>query len=198
MSGNGNEGGVRSSPNEPQQPRHGSKSVTDLLEEPETKEHVKAIAVTMAVVGVALGLLVFLMGSVGGMELTQDGFQQDLSAEERAYQDKQYTANLVNSVFQNAPFVAFGIAAVAGLLVGARIGGGSRKAMVAAGAGALVGTVALVFFAEFLAAQQMPTFENQSGFSLDTGQALINSVVFGVLAAAMASGGAWSVKEYVT
>lgn len=196
MSGSGsNDGGRRAPAAEHSPHQSGSKSVTDLLEEPETKQHVKAIAGTMAVVGIALGLLVFLMGSVGGMELTQDGAQQDLSSEQQTYQDKQYTANLVNSVFQNAPFVAFGIAAVAGLLVGARIGGGSRKAMVAAGVGALVGTVALVFLAEFLAAQQMPSFENQPGYSLDMGQTLINSVVLGVLAAGMAAAGAWNVKE---
>lgn len=197
MSGSGkNDGGERAPAAEQPPRREESKSVTDLLDEPETKQHVKAIVGTMAVVGLALGLLVFLMGSVGGTELTQDGAQQDLSPEQQTYQDKQYKATLVNSVFQNAPFVAFAIAAVAGLLVGTRIGGGPRKAMVAAGVGALVGTVALVFLAEFLAAQQMPTFQNQASYSLDFGQALINSVVLGVLAGGMAAGGAWNVKNY--
>lgn len=197
MSGSGkNEGGGRA-PAAEQPPRQGgAKSVTDLLDEPETKQYVKAIVGTMAVVGLALGLLVFLMGSVGGMAFTQDGAQQNLSPEQQTYQDKQYKASLVNSVMQNAPFVAFAIAAVAGLLVGARIGGGSKKAMVAAGVGALVGTVALVFLAEFVAAQQWPNFENQPSYSLDFGQALINSVVLGVLAGVMAAGGAWNVKNY--
>lgn len=155
------------------------KSIGDLLQEPDTKEWVKSIAGAMAIVGLGLGVLVFLLGAFGGMELTSNGAQ---------ISDQQYKLQLVQSVFQMAPFLGFAIASVAGLVVGFEMDAPDRKRLVTAGAAAFVGLVALVMLAEIIASTQTPS---NAGLSLDYGQALINSVALGVIAAIMSSGAAY-------
>jgi hypothetical protein len=154
-------------------------SIGDILQEPDTKEWVKTIAGSMAVAGLGLGLLVFLLGAFGGMELTRSGAQLS---------DQRYKLQLVNSVFQMAPFLGFAIASVAGLVVGFEMDATDRKRLVTAGAAAFVGLVALVMVAEVIASTQTPA---NAGLSLDYGQALINSVVLGIVAAVMSGGAAY-------
>jgi hypothetical protein len=157
----------------------GQKSIGDILQEPDTKEWLKSITGTMAVAGLGLGLLVFVLGAFGGMELTRSGAQ---------ISDQQYKLSLVNSVFQMAPFLGFAIASVAGLVVGFEMDATDRKRLVTAGAGAFAGLVALVMVAEIIASTQTPS---SAQLSLDYGQALINSVVLGIIAAVMSGGAAY-------
>lgn len=157
-------------------------SIGDLLQEPDSKRWMKAIAGTMAVAGLGLGLLVFLLGAFGGQELTAGGTG--------SIDDAQYKLQLVSAVFQSAPYVGFAIASVAGLLVGFRMDASDRKRLVTAAAGGFIGLVALVMVAEILASTQAPSFGGQS-YSLDYGQALINSVAMGVVAALISGGSAY-------
>lgn len=159
------------------------KSIGDLLQEPDTKEWIKSIAGTMAVAGLGLGLLVFLLGAFGGLELTRSGTQ---------IPDEQYKLQLVQSAFQMAPYLGFAIASVAGLVVGFEMDATNRKRLVTAGAAGFVGLVALVMVAEIIASTQTPSSVN---LSLDYGQALINSVVLGVVAAVMSGGAAYFATE---
>lgn len=154
-------------------------SIGDILQEPDTKEWIKTIAGSMAVAGLGLGLLVFLLGAFGGMELTSSGTQ---------ISDQQYKLQLVQSAFQMAPYLGFAIASVAGLVVGFEMDATDRKRLVTAGAAAFVGLVALVMIAEVIASTQTPS---SAGLSLDYGQALINSIVLGIVAAVMSGGAAY-------
>jgi hypothetical protein len=155
------------------------KSIGDILQEPDTKEWMKSIAGSMAVAGLGLGLLVFLLGAFGGMEFTRSGAQLS---------DQRYKLQLVQSVFQMAPFLGFAIASVAGLVVGFEMDAPDRKRLVTAGAAAFVGLVALVMIAEVIASTQTPA---NAGLSLDYGQALVNSVALGIVAAVMSGGAAY-------
>lgn len=137
----------------------------------------------MAVVGLGLGLLVVLLGALGGPELTSSASQVS---------DQQYKFGLVQSVFQIVPYLGFAIASVAGLIVGFHMDATDRKRLVTAGASAFAGLVAIVMIAEVIASTQAPS---SIDLSLDYGQALINSVVLGGIAAIMSGGAAYFVTE---
>jgi hypothetical protein len=159
-------------------------SVTAVLQEPAVKQYVRAIAGAMAVVGVGLGAMVVLLGALGGSPSSMGG----QTAAQMTSQ--QYKLGLVNTAIGVAPYVALAVASVAGLLVGVHFDATTRKAVVATAAGALVGTVLLVFLTDVIAVSQAPSVGGQS-LSLDYGQVLVNSVLMGVAAAVAGGGGAY-------
>lgn len=162
----------------------GQPSVTEVLQEPAVKQYVRAVAGAMAVVGVALGVMVVLLSALGGSPSSTSGqLANQLTTQ-------QYKLGLVNTAIGVAPYVALAVASVAGLLVGVHFDATTRKAVVATAAGALVGTVLLVFLTDVLAVSQAPSVNGQT-LSLDYGQVLVNSALMGVAAAVAGGGGAY-------
>jgi len=147
-------------------------SVGDLLGEQQTQNYVKAIAGSMAAVGVGIGVMVILLGSFGGSELGT------------SISTQQYKAGLVNTALGVAPYVGFAVASGAGLLVGFSLDD-QRRATVAAAAGTLVGAVLLFLLAELIGSTQV------SQLSVDYGQAVVNAVLMGIGTAIAGGAGAY-------
>lgn len=167
----------------------GQPPVTEVLKEPAVKQYVRSVAGAMAVVGIGLGLMVVLLGAFGGSPSTSGA-----QAIGQQMTEQQYKLGLVNTAIGVAPYVAIAVGSVAGLLVGVYFDATARRAVVAAAAGALVGTVLLVLLTDVLAVSQAPTINGQS-ISLDYGQVLVNSVLMGVSAGLVGGGGAYFGNE---
>lgn len=196
-----------------------TQSFTDTIQQPTPMNYIKGIVGTMGVMGVLLGLGVYLVGSFGGLSL-YPGIVQEFSGMQGLSSGLAFYHQLTIAYVANqlAIFLAFIMAPMFGLLVAFRMDGESEAKMGAAGIGvglgALVFTVIVVFAASLAvpSASELFQIQEQLGSSMlgtaggmeatilqgmDLGSADIGNAVLNGIMVAIPSGLAAAAVVYV-
>lgn len=139
----------------------GGRGVGDVATSPTTKSYLKFFTGVYAVVGLAVGLSVVLIGVAGGSPLepdlsgtVQNALDQNVNNMDAILQQMQMN-RLGATAINGAPLLAAVLGVITGGYVGSRLDAPDRDAYVTAGLSAGVGSVVLVALTGFLASTQI-------------------------------------------
>lgn len=155
-------GGPQAQPSPAGQPRaaagHAQESVVDAIQRPSPKNFVKGITGIMAVMGVLLGVGLFLVSEIGGRSLLP-GIAQELSGVDGLEEGLAFSHQLTTAYIANelAIYLAFLMAPLFGLLVAFKMEDTKRAKMGAAGVGVALGTIVFTFVVVMVASLIAPT-----------------------------------------
>jgi len=142
------------------QPR-GQRGIGDIVTAPTTKSYLKFFTGIYAVVGLAVGLSVVLIGALGGTPLepdlsgtVQNALDQNVNNVDAILMQMQMN-RLGATAINGAPLLAAVLGVVTGGYVGTRLDASDREAYVNAGICAGVGSTVLVVLSGFLASTQI-------------------------------------------
>lgn len=182
----------------PQQPgagygsQRGGPSSDGIFASEVMRQYLIGLLGTLVILSVALFLMVALLGSVGGNEFPPD---QDLSGEQESQLQDLYQFSIAQTALGLLPYIGITIVVVFGLLVGTRLTEPRTEKLKLGAASGFLGVSIFVFVGFMLISTQIPDLSNLGGTrgtilsdSVDTGQLLINSLVFGLAGCLAASG----------
>lgn len=148
-------------PGQPTGQAQGGQGIGDIATSPTTKSYLKFFTGIYAVVGLAVGLSVVLIGALGGTPLepdlsgtVQNALDQNVNNVDAILMQMQMN-RLGATAINGAPLLAAVLGVVTGGYVGTRLGGTDREAYITAGLSAGVGSVVLVVLTGFLASTQI-------------------------------------------
>ncbi|WP_138798433.1 hypothetical protein [Halostella sp. PRR32] len=135
--------------------------IVDVATKPRTKEYLTFFVGLFAVVGLAVGLSVILVGALGGSPLSPDfdsTVQNQLDSNVDNVDEmlaQMHLNRLAATAINGAPLLAAVLGVVTGGYVGSRLRAPDREAYVTAGLSAGVGSAVLVTLVGFLASTQI-------------------------------------------
>jgi len=139
----------------------GGEGIADLATKPRTKAYLKFFVGLFAVVGLAVGLSVVLVGALGGSPLSPDldsTVQNELDDNVENVDEilaQMHLNRLAATAINGAPLLAAVLGVVTGGYVGARLRASDREAYVTAGLCAGAGSAVLVSVVGVVAATQI-------------------------------------------
>lgn len=201
----GTGGAVRPGAQQGQAAPGAQESITDAIQRPGPQSYIQGIAGTMAVMGVLLGVGIFLIANLGGRSLLP-GMVSEFSGMGGVEETVTASHKLMIAYMANelAIFLAFLMAPLFGALVSFKLDDTRQAKMGTAGVGVALGTIAFTFIVvivasmvtpsagEFLSAAnqlegasgasdpQMQAVQGMDLGSINIGNTLLNSILIGI------------------
>jgi hypothetical protein len=181
----------------------------------------------MVAAGILLGVMVFLIGTVGGFTILPEATDTAQSMAEQSGQGDTLDNTLSNThqtllgylTGQIAPFIAFLMAPMFGLVAGTQMSSARKTKQFTAAAGTFVGAILFVFIVTFIASMVVPDLTDFPLGALGTGMGggeaaalsavetglgsiqflntLINGVIVGLLSAGTAAATVYITDDFL-
>lgn len=169
----------------------------------ESRKYLYGIIGIFVVISISLFVMVLLLGSLGGPSLTLD---QELTEAQQDQIGDLYEYNLIQGAILITPYIGFVLVIILGLIVSAMSSRPKNEKYKLSAIAGFAGVFIFVFLTVFLLSTQIPEISGslQSGTgtsigtSLDSGQLLTNSVVFGLVAALISTGSTYISERFPT